>query len=623
MNTKNTLIKAILLAVFLSSPAISQDELLIIAPDEFIDELLPLMRFKEASARPTVLLRLSQVYNLNFQGDEPEQIKRCIAHYEQALGIDHVLLVGDVDKFPVRWRWWGRPDEEYWGASDLYYADLYENGTKNFDDWDDNNNGLYGEIEFAPDGTINNDEIDFLPDVSVGRIPASEPNEVTAYVNKVIAYELKTTPSDAWFKTAALYTGCWNVWDNWNKDKVGDSLENRGFNVLETSDVNSIRYGHWDPCPTPNEPDKMCCSEPCDMPETVINDMNSGLGFANYLGHGNAGGWAELGFSINDLTRLTNSGMLPIAFGAACDTGRFAWQARFHPYVDANGQEHCGTANGESLPPGPYPHWSLPRPHPVQFDAPPVGDANGRINCPLPGDLCPIDPGCNCRRCLCYNCPYDPHCFAENLLFGNPIGSGNGAIAYLGERTGGRSFVRMLDRYFFEAYDTGGLEVLGQMWQYMIEEYYIYYDLANANTWPHQPADWEWGHKFDEPQKLILFGDPSLIVGGAFRTALCGNVYDGNGGPLQSNSRYRLNCNVTVPAGQKLTANPGAPVAFESGKKITAIDANPSNGLVVNGTVAQPVCLLSENVNPQAPGIHGVRVRGQIRVRNGGEIKLY
>lgn len=210
--------------------------LLIIAPDEFLDELEPLRRFKDATARPTILVGLDHIEN-SFTGDEPEQIKRAIAWYESTSGIDHVMLVGDIDKFPARWQWWGLPGQEGWGASDLYYADLYKNGTTTFDAWDSNDNDLYGEIEFAPDGAINNDDIDFLPDVSVGRVPASTPAEVAAYVEKVIAYELRTTPTNPWFKTAALYTGTATN-SNGLKDGIGDQLADLGFSLTK-------RYSDW------------------------------------------------------------------------------------------------------------------------------------------------------------------------------------------------------------------------------------------------------------------------------------------------------------------------------------------------------------------------------------------
>jgi hypothetical protein len=598
----NSFLGVSLLFVLLLIPvlAVSQERLLIIAPDEFIDELEPLKRFKEASGRPTTLLSLSQVDNdANCTGvDQPERIKRCIAYYEDHQDAKFVMLVGDVDKFPVRWRWWGLPGQEYWGVSDLYYADLYKNGTKNFDTWDSNNNGLYGEIEFEPDAnacqpncrTLNNDHIDFLPDVSVGRIPASSGAEVTAYINKVIGYETMTNPSQTWFKTAGLYTGCWYDGNNAKKNEVGDHLKNAGFTLLPISEDDNIRYSHWT-CQDPG----VCCTPPQLMPATIVNDINQGLGFVNYHGHGNSDCMACISFCRTDVTGLTNVGKLPVVFAAACDTGMFVRQARFLPYIDTNGLNHCGTDNAESLPPGPYPHTNLPHPAPLQ---------SGTIVCD--GNSISLDPPC----------------LAETFLFGN-LTSPAGAIAYLGNRTNARGKTADLDRHFFEAYELGYVR-LGDMWKYMMEQYYYQFGLANSHTWVRIPAQWEDGHTFDEPQKLILFGDPSVFVGGAFVTSLCGNAYDGNGGPLTSYSRYRVTCDVTVPTQQRLTPQPSSSVLFENGTKITALDSSSSNGLIMNATADNPIGLLGLSADPQSAHLlRGAVLRGQLRLRNGGSLKFY
>ena len=589
MNSKKILSTAVLLALVLflitvpaiaqyGADAISVYHLLIIAPDEFIEELQPLKRFKDASARPTTLLSLTQVYSSFTEGDDAERVKRCIAYYEQTFGIHYVMLVGDVDKFPVRWRWWGRPGEEYWGVSDLYYADLYKYGTKTFDDWDLNNNGLYGEIEFYPDGTINNDWIDFLPDVAVGRVPASSDDEVEAYVNKVINYEMTTQPSNDWFKKAGLYTGNWSSGANTLQDDIGAYLENQGFSSIK-------RY--WD---FGND------QPPLGVPGAIINDMNSGVGFANYVGHGNIWGWANLGFGSAQLTGLNNSDKLPVAFGAACETGYFAPMARFQPYKDLNGQGHCGTILGEVLDPGPYPHVSLPKPAPLQ---------DGQVFCD------------NANR------EFDHWCFAEPFIFGSPTGP-TGAIAYLGERTGGQSGALELDRYFFEAYDKGNKRVLGDMWMYMIEKYFYHYNLMDSHWWWFDPEQWQYGHIFDEPQKMILFGDPSLVAGGAFTITKSGTVYDVlASGPLFSYWRYRITGDVTVPTGETLTVYPYASVLFNDGKKITALGTASGDGLVVDGTPDEPVYFMSLGPDPQSERVvQGIKVKGQLRVRNGGQIKL-
>ena len=49
--------------------------------------------------------------------------------------------------------------------------------------------------------------MNFDLDVAVGRIPASNVDDVETYVNKVIRYETSATPSSSWFKKALLLTG--------------------------------------------------------------------------------------------------------------------------------------------------------------------------------------------------------------------------------------------------------------------------------------------------------------------------------------------------------------------------------------------------------------------------------
>ena len=128
---------------------------------------------------------------------------------------------------------------------------------------------------------------------------------------------------------------------------------------------------------------------------------------------------------------------------------------------------------------------------------------------------------------------------------------------------------------------------------------------------------------FDEAQKFIVFGDPSLIVGGAFNTKLCGPIHDGNGGPLQNGARHRMTCNSIIPVGKRLTVNPGASILFEDQKKLTANAQHNTDGLIVNGSVDTPVCLLTSSTGQQANVmLHGVKISGQMRMRNGGEIKF-
>ena len=54
-------------------------------------------------------------------------------------------------------------------------------------------------------GTVNVDQVNYLPTVAVGRVPASTVSEVTTYVNKVIAYE-NGALNASWSSGALLIT---------------------------------------------------------------------------------------------------------------------------------------------------------------------------------------------------------------------------------------------------------------------------------------------------------------------------------------------------------------------------------------------------------------------------------
>ena len=724
--------------------------ILVLAPDNFLNELQPLKHFKDATCRPVTLLGLSQVY-ANFAGaDRAEDVKLCIAHYQQTLNVQHVLLVGDVDCFPVRWRYWGRwlPKDPYyqgswrlvngryeqtdsaatkafgswvdigaqdrytievdvvrgagsearilfadadraegqfrlglmqdgfyvklcnatyetscpfvsnqsyrvkivlaptniqvyvdgfmweylalgqyqlvgagkvglgtyacsasfdnfvvtstsgtilwtenfnsgaangftdaltanernWAPSELYYADLFKDGTTIFDNWNANNNGLYGEIEwriatYCPNCTLNNDHIDYLPDISVGRIPASSKSEVTRYVNKVIKYELAHNSTDPRFRQAVLYEG--TTGQGAKNDSIATFLVTQGFSV------SNRRWG--------GDLEHLTSAQ---LKEMVVDNLNSGCGLINYLGHGNFDAWSCLKFDSNDVrTRLTNSGMLPIVFAGACYTGKFAPLplTTQDAYTDVSNKEHAGLAECEPFP------GSSSAPNPVQLI-------------------------------------HDPDCIAEDFLFnsGSPLGTG-GAIAYLGESREGRSWGGQLSEYFFRSYSEGS--TVGAMWKKSIEDYYWANNLAQSYLWDYGPARWEEGHMFDEPQKFVLFGDPSVVVGGAFSAEFGGIQYDWPWpftGPLYPFSRYRVVGDVMVPLGQRLTAQFYNCFLFDNDGKITGLDSNASNGFIVNASANTVVSFIALGTEPQTQSfMKGVKVSGQMRLRNGGAIRLH
>ncbi len=318
--------------------------LLILTPGEFQGALLPLLAHKNTTRMSTMLMTLESIYgdpDFSRGRDSQEKIKLAIADAYEKYGIQAVMLVGDVDRFPVRYiRGW---DSVSWGhsfcPSDLYYADLYDLqdndpwdlDTGEFDDWDANHNNLFGEMG-TPQGQatnwdeLNPDKTDLKPDIALGRVPASNAAEVTRMVNKIVAYETAWAP--AWRKRVMLVTGDWS-WSNAAADNIAGTMTAEGYTAVK-------HYHTTDWVNYPNLTERV---------NLLNSEMNSGFGFVAYLGHGsggitgipggNGGAWNGW-YTHSDIARLNNSGKLPIILAAACGTAAFHFPD--WPYLDKSGK---------------------------------------------------------------------------------------------------------------------------------------------------------------------------------------------------------------------------------------------------------------------------------------------
>lgn len=552
MNIKHV-VTTVVLIMLLSIPlvAISQDRLLIIVPDEFYNEVLPLKSFKDCSARSGIILKLTEIYNnskYSNSRDNPEKIKKCIADYEKNHGIDYVLLVGDCDRFPVRYC---RAYNTEWGAkyypSDLYYADLYD-WNNNFDDWNSDSDGFIGEMDFAGGKNmqiVNIDRIDMYPDIAVARIPASDKTEVSLYVKKIITYEIKAPGN--WFKKALFVVDGKQLpfGAPSKKDRLVGYLP--GFTILK-------RYQDQSPW----------SNRTYDQRAAEINTViNNGVGFVNYFGHGSRTQWTnkyEQGWYDNaKLSGLNNQDHLPVVYAVACYTGRFHFDRDY--YLDVTGTEWNGTSPADH-----------PEPRAVQPSK------------------------------------YDKESLAEDFLVKDDVG----AIGYIGcvskHEYGGEN----LDLHFFEQY-YAGVRTLGGLWKNAFNDFIV------KEVIPEVMGNYTFIHL----HKVMLFGDPSVRVGGAYTTNLSGNVSN-SATPIWGYSRYRIVGDVTVPTGQILSADSSASFLFENGRKLTAMDPGANKGFIVNTTPYMPVCFIALSTNTQSKyPIHGIKVNEELRLRNGGAIKLY
>jgi len=319
--------------------------LLILTPYEFRNQLMFLALHKNTTGIHTIIKTVEDIESdpLYSRGrDIQERIKLAILHAHEQYGIQYVMLVGDVDKFPVRYtRVWDSVNFGHgYEPCDLYYADLYDEvdqdpwdnpDTGAFETWDGNGNNYFGEIG-AKTGIpgewseLNVDRIDCKPDVAVGRIPVSDSTELTAYLVKIINYEQNTWGCD-WAERLMLVTGNWST-PNPTANAIADLMGGIGYAVTK----------HYYPADWYLFPS-------VDTRKAILTaEFTSGYGFVSYFGHGGPTEWSGW-YDTVALDNMANKDRLPIVFAAACDTSYFHIKDTFYETKDG-GVYNC-TTDGE------------------------------------------------------------------------------------------------------------------------------------------------------------------------------------------------------------------------------------------------------------------------------------
>ena len=102
--------------------------------------------------------------------------------------------------------------------------------------------------------------------------------------------------------------------------------------------------------------------------------------------------------------------------------------------------------------------------------------------------------------------------------------------------------------------------------------------------------------------------------GGLPYVGLCGEIYDGAGGPLTlAGGPYWVTCNITVPTGQTLTIQAGTEIQFEPGLRIT------SNGLVTGDGSTNTIWIYSNNA---VMGFPTATISNTFQIDGGGQLIL-
>lgn len=336
------------LALQKAAAAEPPSKLMVVAPENFHAELKEFIAHKQKLLR-TELVALEQILKNSKGVDDPEKLKRYLYEQWRGSGLKYALLVGDVDVLPVRFMVLDRVtpaafDYAFY-PSDLYYSDLAK-ADGSFDDWNGRKEsfhaGYFGEVrgEKNKGGGINYDQIDYLPEICVGRWPVSTPAEAKLIAEKTIRFEQNVlTNTSAEIPRAAFVA-------------VGGWVDSR-----DQMDQWAGKFKDWRIVKRYYADKRRASSELPDR-NRVRELLNSGASLVVHTGHGQANAWEQC-LSVRDLGAITNGSRLPVIISAGCSTAYFAPLPPYEAYVDVAGKEHAGSDHKEVFtepppPPAPY-----------------------------------------------------------------------------------------------------------------------------------------------------------------------------------------------------------------------------------------------------------------------------
>jgi hypothetical protein len=240
-----------------------QEGYLMIVYDDFKDEIQPLADWKEILGYDVTITKTSEVPG----GSKKEDILNYIedAYQNWANPPVFVLLVGDTEQIPTF------TGIACYTATDLEYITI--------------------------------DGEDFLPDIYLGRFPASTESQVQNMVEKTLYYEIGNFSSDDWIKKAAF-------------------IASEDYYWIAEQTHNYVIENYMDP--QDYESDKLYVHAYGATTQDLTDAINEGRSLAIYSGHGYYTSWTDgPPYGKSDVENLMNENMYPFVCSFACLTNAY------------------------------------------------------------------------------------------------------------------------------------------------------------------------------------------------------------------------------------------------------------------------------------------------------------
>ena len=250
------------------TPLYEHGNMLVIADATLMSSMQPFVDWKNRMGQETEMIDVATI------GANPSDIKTYIENYYTANGLTFVLLVGDGPMIP--------PFPSQYGDSDPSYG------------------YILGGDSYA--------------EVIVGRFSANDAVELETQVQRSLNYEMYPDPTGQWYHKGVCIGSDQGPGDDNEMDFEHERNIRSDFQAYTYTTVDELYDGSQGVVDSSGDPNA----------SDLNASLNDGRGIVTYTGHGSSSSLGTTGYSISDVTMLTNFDELPFIWSVACVNGDFS-----------------------------------------------------------------------------------------------------------------------------------------------------------------------------------------------------------------------------------------------------------------------------------------------------------
>jgi hypothetical protein len=242
----------------------------ILTTTELVDAVKDFKTWKEYPGFSVEIVTIQWISDKYNGRDLAEKIRNFLIDKYEEGNIDYLLIVGTRNNIPMR-----RCNPIAWGSYEYFYTDYYFSDITG--NWDLDQDGKYAEYS--------DDEVDFTPEISVGRIPSDNKETVTQIFKNIMEYGSDT---GSWKKNVLLigaisyYEGLEAFGWIYERSDMATLMEECKVDIFEPEDFNCVRMYEAEGL----RPSTYIYECPLEQ-SNVINEWKNNYGIVNMVGHSN------------------------------------------------------------------------------------------------------------------------------------------------------------------------------------------------------------------------------------------------------------------------------------------------------------------------------------------------